>query len=197
MTDAQLIEKFLAGEISGFNTLVWRWEKRMFNFIYRYLGDFELSKDVSQKVFIKVYKNLRHLKSPEKFQSWIYQVAANLCKDEIKSLKRRSAISIESIQENNTESNYNIVQPEKGQPDTNLNHVELQELIKQALQVIPEEQRVVIIMKEYQGLKFVEIAEVLGEPLNTVKSRMYYGLNALRKVFDRWNISKEVLQYEV
>jgi len=148
-------------------------------------------------VFIRVYKNLRHLKSPEKFQSWIYQVAANLCKDEIKSIKRRSSISIENIQENNVEGNFNIVEPERCQPDNNLNNVELQELIKQALQAIPEEQRVVIIMKEYQGLKFVEIAEALGEPLNTVKSRMYYGLNALRKVFDRWNISKEVLQYEM
>jgi len=197
MTDAQLIEKFLAGEISSFNTLVWRWEKRIFNFIFRYMGDYEISKDVCQKVFIKVYKNLKHLKSRDKFQSWIYQISANLCKDELKSMKRRASLSIDTIQENNSEGNYNLVEQDRGQPDENLNNVELQELIKRALQEIPEEQRVVIIMKEYQGLKFVEIAETLGEPLNTVKSRMYYGLNALRKVFDRWNITKEVLRYEM
>ncbi len=62
---------------------------------------------------------------------------------------------------------------------------------------LPEEQRIVIIMKEYQGLKFKEIAEALGESINTVKSRMYYGLHALRKVFDRWDINKEVMQYEM
>lgn len=196
MTDAQLIEKYLSGDISGFNTLVRRWEKLLFNFVYRYLGDFELAKDVTQKVFIRIYKNLHKLKDHSKFSNWIYTIASNLCKDELKKRKKNNSISLDQINEAN-DNNLDLAQESSVLPDAQLNQIQLEQLMKQALQAIPEEQRVVIIMKEYQGLKFIEIAEVLGEPLNTVKSRMYYGLNALRKVFSRWNISKEVLQYEM
>jgi len=70
-------------------------------------------------------------------------------------------------------------------------------LINRALQHLPEEQRVVIVMKEYQGLKFTEIAETLNAPINTVKSRMYYGLSALKKIFDRWDISEDMVRYEL
>jgi len=74
---------------------------------------------------------------------------------------------------------------------------EVVEIIRRGLNMIPVEQRTVIIMKEYQGLKFREIAEILEEPLNTVKSRMYYGLNALRKALADLEIDKEVFQYEL
>ena len=82
-------------------------------------------------------------------------------------------------------------------PDALAHESRVRTLLNRALQTIPEEQRVVIIMKEYQGLKFSEIAEALEVPLNTVKSRMYYGLNALRKVFDQWNINEEMVRYEL
>lgn len=197
MEDAQLIEKFLNGDHSAFNTLVWRWEKPVFHFNYRYLGDFELAKDITQKVFIRIYKNLKKLKEHQKFTSWMYQIAANLCKDEIKRIKRQNSVSIDAIKENNSENVYDLVDHDTNQPDTKVNQQQIEHIIKQALQSIPEEQRIVIIMKEYQGLKFKEIAEALGEPINTVKSRMYYGLNALRKVFVRWNLDEEVLRYEM
>ena len=144
-----------------------------------------------------MFKNLKKLKEYNKFPSWIYQIAANLCKDEIKRKKKQNSISIDAIKENNNEFIYDLVEERTSQPDSSVNQSQVEQLIRKALQVIPEEQRVVIIMKEYQGLKFKEIADALGEPLNTVKSRMYYGLNALRKVFDRWNISEEVLHYEM
>jgi len=69
-------------------------------------------------------------------------------------------------------------------------------LLHKALLQLPNDQRVVVIMKEYEGLTFPEIAEILDEPINTVKSRMYYGLRALKKTFDSWNINKEVFSYE-
>jgi RNA polymerase sigma-70 factor (ECF subfamily) len=72
----------------------------------------------------------------------------------------------------------------------------LREILNRALQEIPEEQRVVVIMKEYQGLKFREIAEAMELPINTVKSRLYYGLKALRKLFDEWNVTEEVVWYD-
>ncbi len=197
MTDANLIANYLKGDMSSFNTLVWRWEKPMFNFIYRYLGDSELAKDATQRLFIKMYKNLHKLKEHARFSAWLYQIAANLCKDELKRMKRRNSVSLDSIRENHSENAIDLSDASANDPNADVSQSELEQLIKQALQAIPEEQRIVIIMKEYQGLKFAEIAEALGEPINTVKSRMYYGLSALRKVFERWNINQEVLEYEM
>ena len=82
-------------------------------------------------------------------------------------------------------------------PEDSLYQGEVVEIIRRGLNMIPVEQRTVIIMKEYQGLKFREIAEILEEPLNTVKSRMYYGLTALRKALADLEIDKEVFQYEL
>lgn len=82
-------------------------------------------------------------------------------------------------------------------PDVVVHNRDLRDIFNRALQTIPEKQRVVIIMKEYQGLKFTEIAEVLQTSLNTVKSRMYYGLGALKNVLNQWNINEETLRNEM
>jgi len=201
MTDTQLITHILSGDRSRFNTLVWRWEKPIYNFILRYLGNKELARDISQKVFIRVYKNLNKLREPTRFSSWIYQIASNLCKDEIKKMSHRDFISLDLLQENNENEGYRLPdelhESEYFQPDAKLNQKQISNIVQKALQQLPEEQRVVIIMKEYQGLKFREIAEALNQPLNTIKSRMYYGLNGLRKIFEQWQITEEVLNYEM
>lgn len=200
MTDIQLIEKFLDGEVNAFNTLVWRWEKSLYNFILRYIGNREEAKDLCQRTFIRVYKNLGRLREPQKFSSWIYQIAVNICRDEMKRRGRNSTLSLESLQEkSNGQTNMRpeIATASTIDPDEALLNRDLRDVLHRALGEIPEEQRLVIIMKEYQGLKFTEIAEILQTSVNTVKSRMYYGLSGLRKVFKKWKISEEMLKYEV
>lgn len=200
MTDDQLIKKFLNGEAHAFNTLVWRWEKCLYNFMLRYIGDREESKDLCQKTFIRVYHNLHRLRDTRKFSSWIYQIAVNICRDELKRRKRNPMFSLESLQEANSgqsNSKIEIGSNMTKNPDEEAQNRDLRDILNRALQAIPEEQRVVIIMKEYQGLKFTEIAEALQTSVNTVKSRMYYGLNAIRKVFKQWNIDEEMIEYEV
>ncbi len=199
MTDEQLITRFIGGDVNAFNTLVWRWQKPIYNFIFRYLGKSEDSKDLTQRVFIKVHKNLKNLKDARKFTSWLYQIALNLCRDQAKSKYATSVHSLDALQESKNfdvsseteESGFSLVDPE-----VTLERSELRALLEQALDMIPEEQKTVVIMKEFQGLKFIEIADILKLPVNTVKSRMYYGLNALKKVMDKWNIDMETLRYE-
>ena len=201
MTDLQLINRIVEGDGSLFNTLVWQWEKQIYNFAYRYLGDKELARDITQKTFIRVYKNLKKLRDPTKFSSWIYQIASNLCKDELKRLSRRDFVSIDKIHENNEENGNRIPdqlkESDQYQLDVEMNQKQIGNIVQEALKQLPEEQRIVIIMKEYQGLKFKEIAEALNQPINTIKSRMYYGLNGLRKIFEQWQINEEVLNYEM
>ena len=202
MNDRDLIEKFLNGNIDAFNTLVWRWQKIIFNFTWRDLGNREEAHDVTQQVFIRVYQNLHKLKDRDRFSTWMYQIAANLCRDVIKQRRRRHVLSLENMQETGSSelaaNDALTLLPEGEQhPDRIVSRSQLRELLERALQEIPEEQRVVVVMKEYQNLKFTEIAEILGAPVNTIKSRLYYGLHALRKVLARWQIDQEVLSYEM
>lgn len=200
MTDAQLIKNFLDGDVNAFNTLVWRWEKNLFNFTLRYVGDPEDAKDICQKTFIRVYRNLAKLREPDKFSTWMYQIAVNLCRDELKRKNRRGFFSLDILRETRSGIEKELEREPSygyGEPDKELQNIDLRDVLNQALQSIPEEQRVVVIMKEYQGLKFTEIADILEMSTNTVKSRMYYGLRAMRKVLKKWKINREILSYEM
>ncbi|MCA9740908.1 MAG: sigma-70 family RNA polymerase sigma factor [Deferribacteres bacterium] len=200
MTDEQLIRKYLDGDIEAFNTLVWRWQKPIYNFTLRYFKDREHAKDATQRVFVKVFKNLKHLKDSRKFSSWIYQIALNLCKDETKSKYYQTTSSLDELKDS---KNFDVSSETDSSayaghnPENTLERRELRSLLERALDQIPAEQKEVVVMKEFQGLKFIEIAEILELPINTVKSRMYYGLHALRKILDKWNIDKEAIAYEL
>ena len=199
MTDAVLIKQFLDGEIGAFNTLVWRWEKPIYHFVYRTIGDEDTTKDICQTTFIRTYKQLKRLRDHEKFSPWIYRIALNLCRDELKRRKKRHLLYYEDFGSNQDASNPVMQLPdnETKTPEELIDHQELCDILKRAIMALPEEQRVVIVMKQYQGLKFTEIAEILKQPINTVKSRLYYGLRTLRKILVESKFNKEVLFNEV
>ena len=198
MTDNILIERFLEGDINAFNMLVWRWEKPILNFIYRHIGNEETAQDICQLVFIRVFKKLKTLRERQKFSSWIYRIALNLCRDEYKKRKNRHHISIETDPKDDTSYSYKQMIDSSIQTPEDLCHQQsVIELLKEALMTLPEEQRIIIIMKQYQGLKFIEIADILKQPVNTIKSRLYYGLRALRKYFEESKVNKEVLFHEM
>ncbi len=186
MNDAELIAQFRAGQIAAFNTLVKRWECPIYNFVLRYVGNRDDARDLCQQTFIRAYKSMRRLRDPDKFTSWIYQIALNACRD---AGRRRSLVSLDTLA--------TPIADTSSPPDALIHEQSVRDLLNRALQNLPEEQRVVIIMKEYQGLKFTEISETLKVPINTVKSRMYYGLSALKKIFDRWHISEDMVRYEL
>lgn len=129
------------------------------------------------------------------FSTWIYQIAVNICRDELKSRKRRGMMPLEQINEYGDDAKLRL--PAEQGPEHVTQVQELGRLLNAALARIPEQQRVVVVMKEYQGLKFREIAHVLDISENTAKSRMYYGLKALRAIFEKWNITKESISDEL
>lgn len=189
-----LVERAQEGNQAAINQLVNQWYSRIYNFAYKYLGDDFLASEVSQKTFITLYQKIHTLKESNKFKSWIYQVAYNHCHAEQR--KKKSRWSIASFLDNGSESH----PPEPDQrrhhnPEDNFQHGELTGLLQKALAQITHSQRVIIVMKEYEGLKFTEIAEILGVSENTAKSRLYGGLKALRKVFEMWNINQENLYH--
>jgi len=197
MSDAQLIEKFRSGDIGCFNTLVYRWQQRLYNFILRYSGDRDEAHDLCQLAFIKAHRSLGQLRDPEKFSSWIYQLTLNVCRDEFKKNRRRQRHVTGSLEE--TEVNpgdihiAGVIPPVESEICRN----DLRDMLNKALQTLSEEQRLVVIMKNYQGMTFAEIASALNISENTAKSRLYYALANLKKVFEKWNIPRESISHEM
>lgn len=189
MDDAHLVQAFLSGDYQAYNSLVSRWQKKNHHFAYRYFADSDDAAEITQKTFIKAYQKLNTLDDVQKFGPWLYRIANNLCLDELKRVGRKKSVSLEALK----------IAPQtetaKG-ADSILMRNEALVLLHKALLQLPNDQRIVVIMKEYEGFTFLEISEILDEPINTVKSRLYYGLRALKKTFDSWNIKKEVFNYD-
>jgi len=199
MTDTALIERYLQGDTQAFNTLVWRWEKPIYNFVLRNIGNEDTAKDICQTTFIRAFKQLKKLREPEKFSPWLYRIAHNLCRDEYKRRKNRPVYYLEDVLQDGETSNPVRQMAEKNgkTPEDLAHHQQVGDILKRALLQLPEEQRVVIVMKQYQELKFTEIADVLKQPINTIKSRLYYGLRTLRKILEGSNLNKEVMLHEM
>ena len=177
-SDEHLLELAVAGDEACFGELMGRWQGKIFSFIYRYIGDGEEAKDLTQNTFAKAYQNLDRLSDPRRFSSWVYKIALNECRMRVR--KQRNLIPVpydEYVDSDRAERTLET-------PETQLASKERVSILREAFQDLPDEQRTVILMKEYQGLKFHEIAEALDVPLSTVKSRMYLGLKTLKKLME-------------
>lgn len=183
-TDEELVEAFQRGDSSAFETLVRRWDRKIHGAIYRVVGSDEEARDLCQEAFFKAYRGLGGFKKEARFSSWLYQIALNACRDRLRRLRHRSHVSLDEI-DDGTDTRLSVGGP------TALDLVESRErssVIAGAMAALPAEQREVIILKEYEGLTFPEIAEILEVPVSTVKTRMYRGLGQLRARLERQGI---------
>jgi RNA polymerase sigma-70 factor (ECF subfamily) len=176
LTDSQIIERTLRGEHDAFNLLVYRWERQIYGLTLRMLGRDDEAKDATQDTFISAYRNLSKFRGEAKFSSWIYRIALNICNTKLRG-RPKNVVSIEEQQE---ASGFELAADCADLAD-GIQKAQVTEHVRRALQGLPPDMRQVIVMKEYEGLKFSEIAEILGIPISTVKTRMYTGLGELRK----------------
>lgn len=165
-----LLTKIQKGDQAALDKLSRIWYPYVYRYALRFTGKIEMAKEVAQLTFVSITKSIKSLREPSSFTPWVFRIAANECRNLLR--KQRFHEPLEVVYSNrDSESN----------PLELLEKSEAIERVKKALLQIPEEQREVIILKEYEGLKFREIAIILDTSENTVKSRMYYGLNALKK----------------
>ncbi len=183
-SDEELVDAFQAGDLSAFDDLVRRWERRILAAIYRVMGTEDEARDLCQETFLRAYWALGGFKREARFSSWLYQIALNLCRDRMRRRKGRILVSLDAMEEEG------VALPPRPVP-TPLDLVEagtLSRAVAAAVEELPEEQREVIVLKEYQDLTFLEIAEILDVPLSTVKTRLYRGLGQLRTRLERQGI---------
>ena len=163
--DLDLIAKAKRGDVEAYNLLVSRWEKRVFNYLLRLVANREDAMDVSQDVFLKAYQNLPKLEDPARFTGWLFRIAHN----EAFSLLRKKRPETELAGEPRPVATSGKMLP-----------IELSLTVESALGRLSDEQREAVLLKVYQGFKFEEMAEVLGCPVSTVKSRLYTALDLLK-----------------
>jgi len=179
-SDEELVEACQAGEASAFDVLVARWEDKIRGAAYRFLGSEEEARDVAQEAFLKAYRALEGFKGEARFSSWLYQIATNLCRDRLRRRRTRAAVSLEELEETGPV----IAETRPGAHELLVQN-DLARAVRRAVHALSEEQREVVILKEYQGLTFLEIAQSLDVPVSTVKTRLYRGLGQLRLRLER------------
>ncbi len=162
--DNLYIEQFLSGEEKGFEMLVQKYQNRALNIVYSLLGKDRESEDITQEVFLKVYRHLRSFKERSLFSTWLYRIVVNTTYDFAR--RRRGFIN------NDEDILKNIVAGSRGPGDTLLLK-EKEQMVQKALENVPFKFRVALVLKDIDGLSYVEIARVLRCRLGTVESRIY------------------------
>jgi RNA polymerase sigma-70 factor (ECF subfamily) len=180
-TDEDLLLALRGGHAESLGLLVARWEGPLLRFVSRMVDRPDDARDVCQETFLRILDKADAFREGARFSTWMYQIALNLCRDQTRRKRRWSRLMI-------APSGDDTAAPrEHAAPDTfdtnpaaAFEDTERRGAVRRALSSLPSEQREVLLLKEYEGLKFREIADVLGVPESTVKSRMYAGLDAMR-----------------
>jgi len=185
MSDEELVARSRGGDLDSFNQLVLRWERPIYALAYRVIGREEDARDVTQETFLRAFRALSGFKGQAKFSSWLYRITLNLCRDWIRRERRTPIAQVPEgvdLIELAGEST-----PSETVEDL-VSRKQLGLAVAKAMALIPDEQRTAIILKEYHGLTFQEIADLLDCPLSTVKTRLYQGLTVLRRHLQEANV---------
>ena len=178
--DSAVVTAFLGGEERAFSELVERYQTRLLNFIYRTIGDRDRAEDLVQEVFIRVYRHLHRFDRSKKFSTWVYTIASNLAKNELRNRSRNPLVLFQTMRGANEEEDRPLeFEDATSRPDDMYRKRHLRELVEDTVAKLPEHHRQVFVLRELEGKSYEEIAEITSCNLGTVKSR----LNRARTAF--------------
>jgi RNA polymerase sigma-70 factor, ECF subfamily len=178
--DSAVVAAFLNGEQRAFTELVERYQTRLLNFIYRTIGDRERAEDLVQEVFIRVHRHLHRFDQSKKFSTWVYTIASNLAKNELRNRSRNPLVLFQTMRGSQDDDERPLeFEDSTSRPDDLYRKRHLRELVEQTVAQLPEHHRQVFVLRELEGKSYEEIAEITACNLGTVKSR----LNRARTAF--------------
>jgi RNA polymerase sigma-70 factor, ECF subfamily len=183
LDDGQVVARHLAADPQAFGSLVDRYQTRLLNFINRTIGDRERAEDLVQEVFIRVFRHIQRFDQTKKFSTWIYTIASNLAKNELRNRSRNPLVLFQTIKKN-WESDHRPLQFEDttARPDDLFRKRFLKDAVDQCVAQLPEHHRDVFVLRELEGKSYQEIAEITGCNLGTVKSRLNRARNSFAQL---------------
>jgi RNA polymerase sigma-70 factor (ECF subfamily) len=199
-SDEQLMLAFRSGDAKAFAVLVQRHRGPVFNFILRFTGQRQRAEDVLQETWLRVVRGAKDYEPKARFTTWVYTLARNLCVDSARKESYRQTDSLDAPdradQPDGRSRGEAVADEQLAQPDRAAFNASLRPVIERALLTLPEEQREVFILREISGMPFKEIADVTGTAENTVKSRMRYALEGLRKRLSEAGVDGDMVESE-
>lgn len=181
-TDEDLIRGFKGGDVEAFTEIVKRHQRPLINFFFRLIWDRDQSEDMAQEVFLRLYKYLPRYDPRAKFTTFLYKVARNLWIDRVRSVASGPRVmSLERPIAGREAELGDFVSARSPEPGSESGRLEDIERVRLALAELPEEQRTVVILAEFHGMRYEEIGQVLGIPVGTVKSRMHHAIERLKE----------------
>ena len=191
--DLALVRRAKKGDYRAFDLLVLKYQSRVIATAYKYVKEKQLAEDIAQEAFIKSYKSLDSFREESSFYTWVYRIAVNTAKNYIVSSKRREEIIMTDLSEDN---NYYPEKLDIDSPQDILNASELRDLIFATLSSLGEETRTALSLREFDGLSYEQIAEIVNCPVGTVRSRIFRGREMIEekigKHMDKSLINKNI-----
>ena len=188
-SDEELMLSYRDGDEDAFDMLYRRYEKPLLDFIYRVVINAADAENLCQETFLRVVRGKKKYQVTARFKTWLFRIALNLCRDRLRRMKHRSHLSLNTLTLSQDDED---VELQEFIPDLSSNPVEyvetdeLEALVQQAIASLPEDQHLVVILKEYQGLKFSEIAAIMNRPIGTVKSLNHRAHKRLKKALAKY-----------
>ena len=185
LTDEQLMKMFQEGDEHAYNQLVIKYKDRILNYIINFVGDYASAQDLAQDTFLKVYIKKNSYKEIAKFSTWLYTIAGNLAKTELRKIKRRKTYSVSALSRDDKE--FVLKVPEKDSIDETDQYGQ-SDFMQSALLELEDDFRNIIILREIQGTSYEVISKILKLPLGTVKSRINRGKLKLRDILIKFGV---------
>jgi RNA polymerase sigma-70 factor (ECF subfamily) len=175
--DVALMLRFQRGDPTAFDELVRRHQKAVLNIAWRYCADRAVAEDLAQEIFVKVWKARGSYQPAARFSTWLYRIAVNRCLNEIRSRPKGTALPVEETLEERVES----------RPDGDLHRAELQQAVRAAIDALPPNQRMAVILSRFHELPYEEISEAMAVSLEAVKSLLFRARENLKIALEKLN----------
>lgn len=183
--DTELVRSFAAGNKKAFDQLVMRHKDRIFNLCYWYLGDYQDADDMSQDIFIKVYNKMNTFRFESAFSTWLYRIAVNTCKNRLKSLQfklRRLQLGLSNGRTGESNDSTIAITAFEPCPAVSLERKEDLTIIQRAIGSLERDKRVIVILRDIEGLSYKEISSATGLKIGTVKSKLARARSELKEI---------------
>jgi RNA polymerase sigma factor (sigma-70 family) len=195
LTDDELVDGYLKGDISCFDEIMNRYKNRLYNYIYHHAGHRQHAEDIFQETFTRIIERLPRYRKQGNFPGWIFKIALNIFRDHMRKRARMPTVSLNqpfSSEDGQEVTLENLLASDRPSPAAEAHKKEIHQLLRRSIAYLPLKQREVLILRIYGELSFREISEVLHCPINTALARMRYALKTLHEKLKKTGVEDEL-----